>query len=104
MCYPRGDERGPEGVALLEVVAVRPLEVRVHHLHLAVPQGRLAEQHEVLGRELHRLVGRAEELVALDPVMALEGGAGCVERVLDDLAHGFTVGRILEVCHAGPPA
>ena len=69
---PGGDVGRPQRVALLEVAAVGPLEVRMDHLHLAVPHGRLAEQHQILGLELHRLVRGAEELVAHDPVEATQ--------------------------------
>jgi len=53
------DVGGPQCVALLEVAAVGPLEVRMDHFHLAVPHRRLTEQHEILGGELHGFVRRA---------------------------------------------
>ena len=71
---------------------------------MAGPHRRLAEEHDVLGAELHRLVRAAEELESLHPITAAQRLASRLERILDDLRHVLTVDRILEVCHAEPPA
>ena len=91
------------GLALLQVAPVGALEVLHDILHVARPHRRLGEEEDVLGAELHALVCRVQELVALEPLVPLQRRAGGVERILDDLAHGLTVASMLEVCHAGRP-